>query len=62
MLRRTAHTLKSNATSFGATELAELCAELESQARREAVVDADVQVNAITVAFEGARRALDTRG
>ena len=62
VLRRTAHTLKSNATSFGATELAELCAELESQARREAVVDADVQVNAITVAFEGARRALDTRG
>ena len=62
VLRRTAHTLKSNATSFGATELADLCAELESQARQEAVVDAEVQVNAITVAFEGARRALDTRG
>ncbi len=62
VLRRTAHTLKSNATSFGATELAELCAELESQARREAVVDVDVQVKAITRAFEGARRALDEQG
>ena len=62
VLRRTAHTLKSNATSFGATELAELCAELESQARREAVVDVDVQVEAITRAFEGARRALDEQG
>ena len=41
VLRRNAHTLKSNATSFGATELAELCAELESQARQDAVVDAD---------------------
>jgi signal transduction histidine kinase/CheY-like chemotaxis protein/HPt (histidine-containing phosphotransfer) domain-containing protein/putative methionine-R-sulfoxide reductase with GAF domain len=62
VLRRNAHTLKSNATSFGATELADLCAELESQARRDTVVDADAQVQAITVAFEGARRALDTRG
>ncbi len=62
VLRRNAHTLKSNATSFGATELADLCAELESQARQEAVVDAELQVQAITVAFEGARRALDTRG
>jgi signal transduction histidine kinase/CheY-like chemotaxis protein/HPt (histidine-containing phosphotransfer) domain-containing protein len=61
VLRRTAHTLKSNATSFGATQLAELCAELESQTRRDAVVDAHRQVQAITVAFDGARRALDTR-
>ena len=55
-LRRNAHTLKSNATSFGATELAELCAELESQARQDAVVDAEQQVQVIAVAFEGARR------
>jgi two-component system sensor histidine kinase/response regulator len=62
VLRRNAHTLKSNATSFGATELIELCAELESQACQDAVVDADRQVQAITLAFEGAQRALDTRG
>jgi HPt (histidine-containing phosphotransfer) domain-containing protein len=62
VLRRNAHTLKSNATSFGATELADLCAELESQARQDAVVDAGGQVQAIAVAFEAARRALDTRG
>jgi GAF domain-containing protein/CheY-like chemotaxis protein len=60
VLRRTAHTLKSNATSFGATELAALCAELESQARQNAVVDAGQQVQAITVAFEATRRALDS--
>jgi hypothetical protein len=42
--------------------LADLCAELESQARQDTVVDADQQVQAIAVAFEGARRALDTRG
>jgi CheY-like chemotaxis protein len=62
VLRRSSHTLKSNATSFGATELAGLCAELESQTREGTVVDADQQVQAITVAFGGARRALDTRG
>ena len=33
-VRRAAHTLKSNAATFGATELEALCAELESRARR----------------------------
>ena len=32
-LRRTAHTLKSNARTFGASSLAELCEELEATAR-----------------------------
>jgi HPt (histidine-containing phosphotransfer) domain-containing protein len=32
-VRRAAHTLKSNAATFGATRLADLCLELETQAR-----------------------------
>ena len=62
LLRRSAHTLKSNAASFGATELADLCATLETQARSGPVIDLDVQITAITAAFEGARQALDPRG
>jgi signal transduction histidine kinase/CheY-like chemotaxis protein/putative methionine-R-sulfoxide reductase with GAF domain len=59
LLRRTAHTLKSNGASFGATELAELCGALEAQARDDAVIDVDAHVAAIAAAFDGARRALD---
>ena len=62
VLRRSTHTLKSNAASFGATHLCELCAELESQARRGEIAGADAQVAAIAEAYDGARRALDTRG
>ena len=32
-VRRAAHTLKSNAATFGATRLSDLCQELETQAR-----------------------------
>ena len=59
LLRRTAHTLKSNAASFGATDLADLCGALEAQARDDAVIGVDAQVAAIAVAFDGARQALD---
>jgi CheY-like chemotaxis protein len=62
LLRRTAHTLKSNAAAFGATGLADLCGELERQARDTAVIDAAAQVAAIAAAFDGARRALDRQG
>jgi HPt (histidine-containing phosphotransfer) domain-containing protein len=33
-VRRAAHTLKSNGTTFGAARFSELCRELEEQARR----------------------------
>jgi HPt (histidine-containing phosphotransfer) domain-containing protein len=33
-VRRAAHTLKSNGTTFGATRFSELCRELEEQAKR----------------------------
>ena len=58
LLRRTAHTLKSNAASFGATDLADLCSTLEAQARDDAVIGVDAQVAAIAVAFDGARQAI----
>jgi CheY-like chemotaxis protein/HPt (histidine-containing phosphotransfer) domain-containing protein len=38
-VRRSAHTLKSNAATFGATELLALCAELESRARAGDLAD-----------------------
>ncbi len=60
-LRRAAHTLKSNAASFGATDLSELCAALEGRARAGSVGDADSAVTHIARAFDGARAALESR-
>ena len=59
---RFAHTLKSNAASFGASELAEHCATLEAEARGDAIVDLEPQVQAIASAFERARKALTALG
>jgi signal transduction histidine kinase/CheY-like chemotaxis protein len=67
-LRRDAHMLKSNAASFGATELAELCAALEARTRSGDLADlanlanlADT-VDRIALAFDGVRDALVPRG
>jgi HPt (histidine-containing phosphotransfer) domain-containing protein len=62
VLRRAAHTLKSNAASFGATDLADRCGTLETQARNDDITGVDAQIAAIAAAFEGARRALDPQG
>jgi GAF domain-containing protein/DNA-binding response OmpR family regulator len=61
-LRRDAHTLKSNAASFGATELRELCAALEAHARAGDLAGAGEAVSRIAQEFDGARAALATRG
>jgi HPt (histidine-containing phosphotransfer) domain-containing protein len=61
-LRRHAHTLKSNAASFGATELSELCAALEARARAGELGGAAEAVSRIAGEFDGARAALATRG
>ena len=45
--RRAAHTLKSNAATFGATELSELCAELEARARAGDLAGAQERVRRI---------------
>jgi HPt (histidine-containing phosphotransfer) domain-containing protein len=43
-LRVASHTLKSNAASFGATELAELCREIETAARAgQSRIDGDLR-------------------
>jgi CheY-like chemotaxis protein len=61
-LRRHSHTLKSNAASFGATELAEHCAALEAQARAGDLAGVDEAVSRIAQEFDGARAALATQG
>ncbi|HUO74701.1 MAG TPA: response regulator, partial [Solirubrobacteraceae bacterium] len=61
-LRRHSHTLKSNAASFGATELCEHCAALEARARAGDLAGADQAVSRIAREFDGARAALATRG
>ncbi len=61
VLLRASHTLKSNAASFGATDLAELCGALEAQARSGVTDGATEQTKLIASAFNGARAALNTR-
>jgi HPt (histidine-containing phosphotransfer) domain-containing protein len=46
-MMRPAHSLKSNAASFGAHRLAELCRALEHDAREGTVPDAETRVAAI---------------
>ncbi len=57
VLKRQSHTLKSNAASFGATELAELCGELESQTRAGSTEGAADLATRITQAFAAAHAA-----
>jgi HPt (histidine-containing phosphotransfer) domain-containing protein len=61
VLRRSAHTLKSNAASFGATDLAELCGKLEAQVRAGSIDGATELTKLIASAFNGARTALSTQ-
>jgi len=61
-LRRHAHTLKSNAASFGATELGEQCAALEARARAADLGGAEDAVSRIASEFDGARTALAKQG
>ncbi|HVC30393.1 MAG TPA: response regulator, partial [Steroidobacteraceae bacterium] len=61
LLQRAAHTLKSNAASFGATALAESCRALESQARDGNLAGAAERIAAAReqlAAMEPALRAL----
>ena len=61
-VKRFAHTLKSNAASFGAVDLADRCSGLETQARAGSIDDLDDQVTSIAAAFEQARDALTRLG
>lgn len=56
--RIAAHTLKSNAREFGATDLESLCGALEKQCLAGEVVDGDEQAGSIKIALSDAIVAL----
>jgi PAS domain S-box-containing protein len=58
-VRRHAHTLKSTAASFGATELSDLCRELEARAQAGAVDGAGDLLDAIDAQFVRVRSTLE---
>ncbi len=57
-LRRSAHTLKSNSADFGATELADLCKQLEDRAKQGDLGEADGLTEEIVAAYEPVAAAL----
>jgi GAF domain-containing protein/CheY-like chemotaxis protein/HPt (histidine-containing phosphotransfer) domain-containing protein len=57
-VRRAAHTLKSNAATFGAHELSRACATLEAAAKREELDDAGASLDAIARDLDILRTAL----
>jgi HPt (histidine-containing phosphotransfer) domain-containing protein len=57
-VRRAAHTLKSNAATFGAHALAQVCRELEQAARDGALDDGAAMVEAMARELEVVRAAL----
>jgi histidine phosphotransfer protein HptB len=61
-LARTAHTLKSNAQTFGAATLAELCRELEENAKSERLEGARALITRIESEHAHVAGALKARG
>jgi HPt (histidine-containing phosphotransfer) domain-containing protein len=59
-LRRAAHTLKSNSKKFGATTLAELCQELENQAKSGILENAEELLRQIETEYPKVQVALET--
>jgi GAF domain-containing protein/DNA-binding response OmpR family regulator len=57
-LRRAAHTLKSNAATFGAHRLADRSRELEETAKRGALADAGPGIDVVDRELEAVRKAL----
>jgi HPt (histidine-containing phosphotransfer) domain-containing protein len=55
---RAAHTLKSNARTFGATKLAQLCAELEAIAKADGFADRPELLTRIDAEYARVARAL----
>ncbi|MDH6137590.1 signal transduction histidine kinase/DNA-binding response OmpR family regulator/HPt (histidine-containing phosphotransfer) domain-containing protein/HAMP domain-containing protein [Kitasatospora sp. MAA4] len=58
-VHRAAHTLRSNATTFGATVLAALCADLEHRAAQGALAEAAPVVPRIETEYRRCRKALE---
>jgi HPt (histidine-containing phosphotransfer) domain-containing protein len=60
VLRRLAHSLKSNSDSFGATALGELCRELEKMGKANTLDGGDDLITQADAEFAQVRAALDT--
>ena len=60
MLRRVAHSLKSNSDSFGATALGELCRGLERMGKANALAGADKLVARADAEFIRVQAAIET--
>ena len=58
-VRRAAHTLQSNARTFGATDLADLCQQLEERARAGELDSAEELARQIEEKYQRAAAALD---
>ena len=58
LFRRAAHSLKSNAATFGAIKLSSLSEELEEMARRGQLDGAAEKLEPVSVAFSNAESAL----
>jgi CheY-like chemotaxis protein/HPt (histidine-containing phosphotransfer) domain-containing protein len=58
-VRRAAHTLKANAATFGATELAAICAELEASARNADLVHGGRTLTRIQESYDDVRLQLE---
>lgn len=56
--RRAAHSLKSNAASFGALALTEICRELEELARENKLSEIGNRLQVLQVAYDAAAREL----
>ncbi len=59
-LRRAAHSLKSNSTTFGATTLACMCKELEDLGKSGPLDGAGTMIAQAAAEYERVRLALDT--
>jgi HPt (histidine-containing phosphotransfer) domain-containing protein len=58
-LRRAAHSLKSNSSTFGALGLADICQEIESRARNDQLEGIDDLINQSAVEYERVHAVLD---
>jgi HPt (histidine-containing phosphotransfer) domain-containing protein len=60
-LQRAAHTLKSSSANLGALQLAELCKEMEVQARADRLVDPEQWISQIEREYARVRAALSNQ-
>jgi HPt (histidine-containing phosphotransfer) domain-containing protein len=59
VLRRSAHSLKSNSAEFGAMDLSELCRELEALSKDGSIAGAEELVGRIKAEFSDVKAALE---